>query len=125
MTPSTLKALKASIAHWRRLATGKRRLFERPAAEDCALCAKFCRQLVNQWGRISGTCDGCPVKNRTGRNTCLGTPYKAARNKWLIYGADSPEFKAAAKEELEFLESLLPKTTILESLLPKTTKKKS
>ena len=67
MTRKTHDALKASIRHWKRLASGKRRKGEWMLSDDCALCGLFIE-------------DHCGAR-----------------------------FKAAARVELKFLESLLPK----------------
>ena len=99
MPPPTLKALKQSIAHWKRLATGKRREGERTGVHDCALCVLFFRT----------DCAGCPVAQKVNRIGCSNTPYVNANDAYYDTGLDSPEFKAAAKVELEFLQSLLPK----------------
>lgn len=84
MTKKTLTALRASIAHWRRLATGKRLPKEVPSAIYC------------------------PVRVATGNDFCESSPYWAAE-KAARFGLDSKEFKAAARKELAFLRSLLPK----------------
>lgn len=101
MPAATLKALKASIAHWRRMADGKAHGGEEPYGEHCALCDMF----LNEFNR----CTGCPVATRTGEIDCNNTPYWKARNAWDDYGRDSKHFRAAARKELAFLKSLLPK----------------
>lgn len=103
MKPSTLKDLKRSIAHWLRMATGKARIGERPDGLHCALCARFALPK-NAFG-----CDGCPVKEKTGLSGCSGTPWQAAYDACHAYGIDSVRFKRAAKKQLAFLRSLLPK----------------
>lgn len=100
MNPTTLKALKQSIAHWNRLATGRRRNGETVGASQCALCQLFLYMR---------DCKGCPVAEKVNRSGCELTPYMDAVNALCAHGHDSPEFKAAAKVELEFLRSLLPK----------------
>ena len=101
MKPDTLKALRASIAHWRRLATGKRRENESIGWRNCALCKRF----------LDLDCVGCPVREATGQPLCQRTPYVAADYALGASdaGFDSAAFKAAALKELKFLESLLPK----------------
>lgn len=101
MNAQTLKALKSSIAHWKRLAAGKRRLGEGIGANSCALCRLFLG--------LQATCKGCPVREHTGKGTCEGTPYWRAEKANNKYGLDSKRFKLAAAKELAFLESLLPK----------------
>lgn len=105
MKPATLKALKQSIAHWRRLATGKEKQWEEPNAEHCALCTRFLK---------SALCYGCPVKERSGKRECNGTPYVDAYHAWSAWKWNEdeqlePAFRTAAKKQLAFLESLLPK----------------
>lgn len=101
MNAQTLKALKSSIAHWKRLAAGKRRLGEGIGANSCALCRLFLGKQI--------TCRGCPVSKHTGEKTCVGTPYWRAEQAGETYGLDSERFKLEAAKELAFLESLLPK----------------
>jgi Zn-finger nucleic acid-binding protein len=104
MPAATLRALRASIAKWRRLATGKRRMGEdTPLGIDtCPLCRLF-------WADEDGGCRHCPVMQRTGRRSCERTPYKQAEKAANDWGYSSDQFQAAARRELEFLESLLPK----------------
>lgn len=101
MTAATKKALTESIAHWRRLTTGKRKRNESIGIVDCALCAMF--------RPYSKHCDGCPVYVSTNSRCGRSTPYSNASEAQSIYGLDSPEFKTAARAELNFLRSLLPK----------------
>src|SRR5689334_6486097 len=96
MNPETLTALNNSIQHWERLASGQRLDGEGPYGDCCALCKLFFTRLC--------TCDGCPVKLKTGLDGCQGSPYWEAQKRWIEVGADSPEFKAAAAKELEFLK---------------------
>lgn len=100
MKPKVLCALKASIAHWRRMATGTPRKAEAPVTSQCRLCDLFIGSP--NW------CEGCPVNAKTGPN-CVGTHYQAAAIAYHAIGIDSLQFKSAAKRELKFLESLLPK----------------
>lgn len=99
MNAKTLKALKASIAHWTRLATGKKRPSEAPNRHGCALCLFF---------RDDG-CVECPVQKRVGQPMCLATPYSHALNAFRNHGSESVQFRRAASKELAFLKSLLPK----------------
>ena len=97
----TLAALNDSIEHWKRLETGTASETEGVGAKNCALCKLF----------RSGPayCVGCPVMRSTGQSDCDGSPYPMADDAYREYGKDSPEFRAAAKIEREFLEGLLPK----------------
>ena len=76
-------------------------------ATDCALCALFNRS------DSKSVCDGCPVKARTGRIVCLGTPF----HDWTTHHASDHKFayprvvrceecKRLAQLELDFLKSL-------------------
>ena len=105
MTPQALTALKQSIEHWRRLATGQRKPDESVGPQWCALCEVFNRSWL--------MCKGCPVREKTGQPYCRKTPWTTIEtyddggntNDWLD---NSPEARALAAEELAFLESLLP-----------------
>lgn len=102
MSGKTLKALKASIAHWKRLADGKARKDERVGRRFCALC-----KLFNSDTKLE-QCVGCPVMLKTGRSGCVSTPYSTANNYFSAYGSKHKIFRAASELELEFLQSLLP-----------------
>ena len=106
MKATTLKALKASIAHWRRMATGKRNAGETHLSSCCALCDEFYSQPY---------CNGCPVAY-AGFRYCNANK-QGEHSQWLKcdaaydgFGKDyeSPQFKAAATKQLAFLKSLLP-----------------
>ena len=101
MKPATLKALRGSIAHWKRMATGKQRLGEQPTGECCSLCELFNKDE-------NDLCDGCPVAEKTGALFCKGTPWFSAHSEWRNLGF-SPKFSELAAAELAFLQSLLPK----------------
>lgn len=92
-------ALLESIEHWTRLATGKRKEGEVPSRAYCALCTEY-------WGVFDTRCNGCPVKAKTGKSICVGSPYEVAAQNWNTYGLDSPQFLTAAQKELDFLISL-------------------
>lgn len=115
MDATTLEALKASIEHWRRMATGKANPGEAPIRDCCALCDLF----NNDTQFILEQCVGCPVFERTGRQGCAGTPYEDAYSRWkrlttayLVLNKDSC-FQLFARDELVFLESLLPISEII------------
>lgn len=103
MTPTTLKALKLSIAHWDRLATGKRRKGETVGRTWCSLCSLFNPPRVS----FCSDCVGCPVMDATKAHYCNNSPYVDALAHSLKL--NSVAFKNAAKLELAFLKSLLPK----------------
>jgi hypothetical protein len=108
MNPKTLKALKSSIAHWTRLATGKARKGEDIFTTHCALCRRFYTKASIERGE---PCMSCPVSNKTGLSYCKGSPWveasRALADAYYIYKA--PRFLAAARRELAFLKTLLPR----------------
>lgn len=110
MDNKTLTALRESIAHWDRMASGKRQKDEHIGVPDCALCALF--WTWDKLGTDSPSCVKCPVMQRTGKKFCVGSPFDAASNIVNDHhgdeGYDTPEFREAAMRELEFLRSLLP-----------------
>ena len=102
-------ALEEAIAHWKRLATGNRKLGEGVGPSDCPLCSLYWKQEAR--GSAEGPrvwCNGCPVFERTGQEACRGTPYEAVSDAMDKDDSfmDTPEFMELAERELEFLESL-------------------
>lgn len=110
LKPKVLKALQGSIKKWEDILTGK--IAER-GANNCPLCQMF---VVK-----TGECDGCPVYKNTGEESCEGTPYtehwRGAEREAGASGASriAKEFAltdrqiVAARKELDYLRSLLPK----------------
>lgn len=98
MNTKTLKALKSSIAHWKRNKAGKDDGID---SSECSLCDIF-------WNDIEEHCSGCPIKNETKQDNCYGSPYYEARHAYRIYGPTSAEFKYTAQKEVDFLKGLLP-----------------
>lgn len=114
---TTLEALDASIAHWKRLYTGNRLNGEFLFSGDCALCEKF---LLDTWD-----CKGCPIAN-AGFLGCKGSPYdlaynafekatrKLSRQGMSDYDAekaalDSEDFRCAAEDFHDWLVQLRAK----------------
>lgn len=97
MDDITLTALKGSIAKWDAIAGGTG---IDGGIEDCPLCDVFYKK----------SCAGCPVRKKTGRSQCVGSPYEA----WRMVAsepyskASTPERVELAKVEANFLRSLLP-----------------
>ena len=113
MKPATLKALNASIAHWERLAKNGPSEKEHADSISCALCRRFnpfhakhpCQKALGE---------RCPVFKRTGEPNCGETPFDTAAELTdfkglLVPGVTLAEWRAAARRELAFLRSLLPK----------------
>lgn len=98
--------LELSIEKWRDIIDGTGKDL---SDQNCALCEK------NSFPHKSN-CDGCPVKEKTGENWCLGTPYIEYTNQMdnLEYKSLTAALKKtikkealkAAKAEVAFLESL-------------------
>lgn len=99
MNSKTLTALNGSIAHWKRLATGKRTSLEGIGPDHCNLCQLF----------YDDGCLKCPVRIKTGNPYCEESPFEDADAVAALYGLDSYQFRNAARLELAFLKSLLPK----------------
>jgi hypothetical protein len=109
MNEKTLAALTDSIEHWERLATGKSKKNESIYADDCALCQVFFR---------GSTCEGCPV-NTAGFPSCRRSvcevcdtaveDWQCKPHRKYKSWKDTPRFRKAARAQLKFLKSLLPK----------------
>lgn len=108
MTRETHQALQGSITKWEGITDGTE---ADRGTENCPLCALF---------YFSKGCDGCPVKQKTGRSFCDGSPYEDWSNltasnfrferengAYKAFAATA-EARAMARRELEFLQSLLP-----------------
>ena len=103
MRLATKKALLASIEHWRELEQAKDLNHVLLGRTSCALCQRFgfpCERTTPK------TTELCPVAKASGWKCCQNTPYSDAYEADQI--EDLPAFRAAARREREFLESLLP-----------------
>lgn len=103
MNAKTLRALKASIEKWERFARGKARKADTIFVETCPLCREF-------WP----SCSGCPVANKTGSAGCIDTPWEHVYDVFEKIPEsrdfrDYRRFRLAARVEVDFLKSLLPK----------------
>lgn len=95
MDAKTLKALRASIAHWIDIRDTDSKSI---GGSGCALC-----RLFNY--NTTFCCKGCPVSKRSGAIYCRNTPYSDYVN---INHQDEAARVAAAQAEIDFLISLLP-----------------
>lgn len=102
MDKETTKATKGSIKKWDDIAAGTE--IDRGHA-NCPLCQKF------------PSCDGCPVRLKTGQRSCGGSPYEEWTRHVLEFhkfykpipnGGDCSTCKELAEKEVEFLRGLLP-----------------
>lgn len=93
----TMKALDASIKHWKRLSTNSQEPNEAPNWKSCALCCRFLAQ----------DCLGCPIFDKTGKDSCRGTPYRYAFATWC-FSNNGPrnDFFRHALDMLNFLLDL-------------------
>lgn len=69
------------------------------SAQNCALCMEY----IN--------CNGCPIREDTGKPECHGTPYQ---KEWTLAGgrnnfANNPKRRLAALQELLYLQTLVNK----------------
>ena len=109
MARPTLNALRRSIRHWRKNAEALVPEDVRSGAEHCALCSRFSLNKPEE-----DKCIGCPVMLSTGHRGCVGSPYHGAVLAQRLWGRDDDRgdedlFRAAAREEVDFLVGLLPK----------------
>lgn len=107
MSPSTLSALRSSIAKWEANAQVTSIFDAKIFASSCPLCSLF----------LDLDCVGCPVYETTGCEQCKDTPWELAMwSRWKLArdkSTPSPSlasFHTAAKREVAFLKSLLPPT---------------
>lgn len=96
MKAETLKALKASIAKWRKLENGSNL---NVGPDYCPLCSLYYHKK---------DCNGCPVAVATKRSRCIGTPYSGYLAVADAYGPYSERTLEVAQDMRVFLQSLLP-----------------
>lgn len=105
------KAIKQSIAHWKRMRKKKPTTYaawteEEPSTHSCTLC---------RWAEF---CSSCPITLLTGAEGCLRAPYEAASVAWeSIRGALTvhervsadllAEWRDCADKMIAFLEGML------------------
>lgn len=112
MNVRTLIALRGSIEKWEKIVDGSG---TDEGTRNCPLCVEFNTE--------DNKCEGCPVKESTGRGFCSGTPfekwdyligqrgdYSKPRGLNSLSGELREEAKKVAQEEVDFLKSLLPPT---------------
>lgn len=113
MTPEALTYLREHIAQWRAIVDGTA-----ADTQNAPLCALF-------YGTVDAAgqgCTGCPVRESSGKPYCAGSPYVVWNNLLGQHLSDDTpatlsnfpldvvdEARDAAREELDFLRSLLPK----------------
>lgn len=107
MNAKAIRALKASVRKWKRIAAGS---MGSEGPDNCPLCALYYHQ--------EKTCAGCPVAAFTKKDCCQDTPYDA----WEELSSDelrkegdqdfvfSELSKYIALAEASFLRALLPRS---------------
>ena len=99
MNSETLKALQESIEIWKRRTEGEIIPFGK---DYCPLCQIFNNVSNTLCPEVS--CKGCPVFEATGKQYCYDTPYEEI----ILLQETEEDYGEAMKEELYFLQSLLP-----------------
>lgn len=108
MKARTLRALRASINHWKRLAANKARPGELYGCDSCALCTRFLDNRTREC-KIPSTGELCPVQEKSGKVYCRSTPYSAAKEAVCNRALARDYYQSNIEAEVTFLESLLPK----------------
>jgi hypothetical protein len=102
MNTETLEALKQSIKHWERLYKGETSTDENTGTSHCPLCKLFSNRKKD-----GPPCSlKCPIKKKTKRSYCEGSPYQSSSDFWL--GKDDSSFQIQAKIFHDWLVDLLP-----------------
>ena len=102
MNSETREALEGSIKKWQGIVDGT---VLNAGSTNCPLCVMFLNM---------NDCSGCPVYEKTGKNSCHGSPYHRFVDHSASYpGEDDKGFDAwqtestrLAQAELDFLISL-------------------
>lgn len=110
MTPQTMTALRASIAHHESNLNAESPGDVKLGTDECALCAMFLGEFNKE---PAEHCVGCPVRERTKEKHCNATPYHQLANCAAFWdcnpsSANRDAFLAAERAEIAFLKSLLP-----------------
>lgn len=104
MKTATKEALLESIEHWKENESIDKIEDAKVGPQHCALCKRFLKTqcFLNKENII----ERCPVYETTSNPYCVKTPYEKADHAYDDHDLDT--FLKAAKQEREFLESLLP-----------------
>ena len=103
-------ALNESILKWewlvKQLEGGKLEKVPWSDYDSCAPCAIYLdtSELEEKW------CIGCPVMQKTGKSQCENSPYYKYQDQ--VGGEEMKPAIRAAKAEVKFLKSLLPKQAV-------------
>jgi hypothetical protein len=111
MLPRVRRALRKSIAHWKRMRDGKNKDRESPDSSSCALCLNY----GTAFGCLDKDGDVCPLRRKFGVCGYFNekNPYWVAYNSWFKWNDRTGEglsaWIPAANRMIKALESLLPK----------------
>lgn len=106
MNEIALKALQESIEVWQEKLTLNRDEMEF-GLSACPLCRIFVLRMNTNSAKKA--CNGCPIKERTGKPSCINTPYQKVCNLHDNMSTSREQLLKAIQEEINFLKSLLPK----------------
>jgi len=93
MNDKQIEKIKESIDCWEKIADGKE---QKHGADDCPCCIEW----------FESDCEGCPIKESTGKYLCSGTPYIEFIKNDMDVSTEGG--RSAARKMIEFLRSLLP-----------------
>jgi hypothetical protein len=98
------EALEISIATWEKKRDGTDPRDIVIGVNECALCKEFFR-------RTEDYCSGCPIRKKTDRILCNGSPYSIAEHflrRWKRYSDDDSRqnWVMAAQEMIDFMKDL-------------------
>lgn len=114
MSKRALRGLRASIKHWEKQAEVEATHEVAIGQGHCALCKLYHPTEKNMFAIYTGhnlSCGVCPVRRKTEKNFCEGSPFNAAYKAFLRWEngvGRQADWRKAARREVTFLKSLLP-----------------
>lgn len=115
MNKRVLTALQRSIRKWKQIAAGKAVSY---GTDNCALCRKF----HPEYNMGKNSCEGCPVREVTGQDECLDTPFSAWQTH--LHNSHKDRFEDAVQPGCELcVDIALAEYNFLRALLPKKLRK--
>ena len=76
MYDGNLNAIDASILKWKNIYIGKT---ADHSYRNCSLCTLYNKFICTKTSAYNTQCEGCPIKEQTGKPYCESTPYE----QWL------------------------------------------
>ena len=96
------EALECSIMKWEMIVKVlESDSFIFPLKDGGTITCALCHMFNGRASSLRNYCKGCPIREHTGFNECIKTPYNDYYN-----AMDNKDALKAAKEEVEFLISL-------------------